>query len=77
MVVDGAALEYGGGCLHGTLRVAPVRGGEARSMGACLPACVQMVDDYRSAAAGGRRVTATKRTGFASFPRYLVLTLQR
>ena len=37
----------------------------------------QIIDDYRSAALGGAVTAATKRTGFSTFPPYLVLTVQR
>lgn len=37
----------------------------------------EVLDDYRSAAAGGKRVQATKRTRFASFPPYLTVVIKR
>ncbi|EFJ49271.1 hypothetical protein VOLCADRAFT_90020 [Volvox carteri f. nagariensis] len=37
----------------------------------------KLVDDYRSAALGGKRTTATKRTRFASFPPYLLVQINR
>ena len=36
-----------------------------------------MLDDYRSAAAAGRAVQATRRTRFATFPPYLTLVVKR
>ncbi|GFR49487.1 hypothetical protein Agub_g11426 [Astrephomene gubernaculifera] len=46
---------------------------------ACLQrfAGTEVVDDYRSAALGGRRTHATKRTRFASFPPYLLVQINR
>lgn len=40
-------------------------------------AALQVVDDYRSAALGGRRTTAAKRTRFGSFPPYLLVQINR
>ncbi|GIL53163.1 hypothetical protein Vafri_8845 [Volvox africanus] len=37
----------------------------------------EVVDDYRSAALGGRRTAATKRTRFATFPPYLLVQINR
>jgi ubiquitin carboxyl-terminal hydrolase 5/13 len=36
-----------------------------------------VLDDYRSAAAGGKAVQATRRTRFASFPPYLTVVIKR
>ncbi|KAG2483306.1 hypothetical protein HYH03_017809 [Edaphochlamys debaryana] len=46
---------------------------------ACLQrfAGSEVVDDYSSAALGGRRTAATKRTRFASFPPYLLVQINR
>ncbi|MEW5315258.1 MAG: hypothetical protein WDW38_006701 [Sanguina aurantia] len=46
---------------------------------ACLAmfAGAEVVDDYRSAALGGRKGSATKRSRFSTFPPYLVLQMQR
>ncbi|GLC48552.1 hypothetical protein PLESTB_000110300 [Pleodorina starrii] len=60
-------------------------GGEEEAVLPRVPfdACLQrfsgteVVDDYRSAALGGRRTTATKRTRFASFPPYLLVQINR
>lgn len=41
------------------------------------PRVVQVVDDYSSAALGGRKGRATKRSRFSTFPPYLVLQMQR
>lgn len=40
-------------------------------------AAAEVLDEYRSAAAGGRRVQATRRSRFASFPPYLTLVIKR
>ncbi|GLI59780.1 hypothetical protein VaNZ11_001743 [Volvox africanus] len=37
----------------------------------------EVVDDYRSAALGGRRTAATKRTRFGTFPPYLLVQINR
>ena len=37
----------------------------------------EILDDYKSAAAGGKRVQATRRTRFATFPPYLTVVIKR
>ncbi|KAG2446804.1 hypothetical protein HYH02_008364 [Chlamydomonas schloesseri] len=65
--------------------VVVVAGGEEEAVLPRVPfdACLQrfsgteVVEDYRSAALGGRATTATKTTRFATFPPYLVMQVNR
>lgn len=40
-------------------------------------AAPEVLDDYKSAAAGGKRVQASRRTRFATFPPYLTVVVKR
>lgn len=40
-------------------------------------AAPEVLDDYKSAAAGGKKVQATRRTRFATFPPYLSVVVKR